>query len=162
MGSPYYSYTHPLKLKTVSHSLTQKSNQGYIMTLNTPTTSNQCPYQGLTSYTLQFARYKPDKILKVKVTTEMSKVKSRSFHDVGYSKLPTNVPTKYQLPTPYSFNDMAWKIFYRPRSKVQSMPHHAGPHLHLQINVPTKHQLPTAYSFQNIARTRFYTSRSLQ
>ena len=29
----------------------------------TPTTPNQCPYHVSTSYTLQFPRYKPDKIL---------------------------------------------------------------------------------------------------
>ena len=29
----------------------------------TPTTPNQCPYQVSTSYTLQFLRYRPDKIL---------------------------------------------------------------------------------------------------
>ena len=29
----------------------------------TPTTPNQCPYQASTSYTLQFPRYSPDKIL---------------------------------------------------------------------------------------------------
>ena len=36
------------------------------------------------SYTLQFLRYSLDKILKVKVTTERSKVKSRSHHDVAH------------------------------------------------------------------------------
>ena len=51
----------------------------------------QLPYQVLTSYTLQFPRYSPEKMLKVKVTTPISKVIST----------PTNVPTKYQLPTPY-------------------------------------------------------------
>ena len=29
----------------------------------TPTPPNQCPYQASTSYTLQFPRYNPDKIL---------------------------------------------------------------------------------------------------
>ena len=29
----------------------------------TPTTFNQCPYQASTSYTSQFPRYSPDKIL---------------------------------------------------------------------------------------------------
>ena len=31
------------------------------------------------------------------------KVKSRSDHDVAHLHILTNVPTKYQLPTPYSF-----------------------------------------------------------
>ena len=31
------------------------------------------------------------------------KVKSRSDHDVAHLQPLTNIPTKYQLPTPYSF-----------------------------------------------------------
>ena len=31
-----------------------------------------------------------------------SKIKSRSHHDVAYLHTLTNVPTKYQLPTPYA------------------------------------------------------------
>ena len=31
------------------------------------------------------------------------KVKSRSDHDVAHLHILTNVPTKYQLPTPYGF-----------------------------------------------------------
>ena len=52
-------------------------------------------------------RYCLDKILKIKVTTARSKVKSRSRHDVAHLQPPTNVPTKYQLPTPYAFRDIA-------------------------------------------------------
>ena len=62
----------------------------------TPTTPNQCPYEVSTSYTLQFLRYTRDKIFKLKVT-------SRSQHDVAHLHPPTNVPTKYQLLTPYGF-----------------------------------------------------------
>ena len=40
---------------------------------------------------------------KIKVTTARSKVKSRSDYDVAHLQPLTNVPTKYQLPTPYSF-----------------------------------------------------------
>ena len=36
-----------------------------------------------------------------------SKVKSRSRHDVAHLHPLTNVPTKYQHPTPYSFRDIA-------------------------------------------------------
>ena len=36
------------------------------------------------------------------------KVKSRSHHDVTHIHTLTNVPTKYQLPTPYGFRDIAW------------------------------------------------------
>ena len=43
----------------------------------------------------------PDKIFKLKVTTARSKVKSRSDHDVAHLHPLTNVPAKYELPTPY-------------------------------------------------------------
>ena len=78
----------------------QRSNQGHNTTSTPP---NQCPYQVSTSYTLQFLRHDPDKILCVKVTTARSKVKSWSHHDVALLHPLTNVPTKYQLPTPYCF-----------------------------------------------------------
>ena len=65
----------------------------------------QCPYQVSTSYTLQFPRYSLDKIFKLKVTTARSKAKSRSHHDVAHLHFLTNVPTKYQLPTPCGFRD---------------------------------------------------------
>ena len=45
----------------------------------------------------------PDKIFKLKVTTTRSKVKSRSDHNVAHLHILSNVPTKYQLPTSYSF-----------------------------------------------------------
>ena len=76
----------------------QRSNQGHTMTLHTYT-PQKCPYQVSTSYTLRFPRYSLDKILKV--TTARSKVKSRSDHDIAHLHPLTNVPSKYQLPTPY-------------------------------------------------------------
>ena len=93
-----------------------------------------------------------------------SKVKSRSHHDVLHLHTLANVPTKYQLPKPYGFRDIAQTRFYRSRSlcKVKSRPHHDVAHLHPLTNVPTKYQLPTPYSFRDIAQTRFYRSRSLQ
>ena len=45
-----------------------------------------------------------------------SKVKLRSHHDGAHLQPPTKVPTKYQLPTPYAFRDIAQTRFYRPRS----------------------------------------------
>ena len=60
-------------------------------------------YQLSTSYTLIFPRYSPEKILKVKVTTARLKDKLRSHYDITYLLLLTNVPTKYQHSTPYSF-----------------------------------------------------------
>ena len=58
----------------------------------------------------------PYKILKVKVTTARSKVKSRSHHDIASIHQLTNVPTKYQLPAPYSFRGIARTRFQRLRS----------------------------------------------
>ena len=64
----------------------------------------------------------------------------------------TNVPSKYQLPTPHSIRDIAWTRFYRSRSLQQGQRSNQGQsndvaHLHLLTNVPTKYQLPTPYSF---------------
>ena len=47
------------------------------------------------------------------------KVKSRSHHDAAHLQPLTNVPTKHQLPTPYSFRDIARTRFYRSRSIQQ-------------------------------------------
>ena len=77
-----------------------------------PTPPNQCPYHVSTSYTLRFLRYSPDKISKLKTTVARSKVKSRSDHDDAHLHILTNVPTKYQLPTPYGFWDTARTNFF--------------------------------------------------
>ena len=45
-----------------------------------------------------------------------SKVKSRSHHDILHLHTIANVPTKYELPTPYGFRDIAQTRFYRSRS----------------------------------------------
>ena len=93
-----------------------------------------------------------------------SKVKSRSDHDVAHLHPLTNVPTKYQLPTPYGFRDIAWQDFQTQGhyGKVKSRSDNDVAHLQPLTNVPTKYQLPTPYDFQDIARTRFYRSRSLR
>ena len=85
----------------------------------TPTTPSQSLYQVSISYTLRFQRYSPNKILQVKVITARSKVKSRSYHDVTNLQPPPNVSTKYQLPTPYSLQDIGRTRFYRSRSLRQ-------------------------------------------
>ena len=43
----------------------------------------------------------------------------RSHHDAAHLQPLTNVPTKYQLPTPYGFRDIAQTRFYRSRSLRQ-------------------------------------------
>ena len=50
-----------------------------------------------------------------------SKVKSRSHHDIAHLHHLTNVPTKYQLPTPYSFRDIARTNFFPPPAHLDTM-----------------------------------------
>ena len=62
---------------------------------------------------------------KVKVITARSKVKSRSNYDEAQLHPLTNVPTKYELPKPYGFRDMAQTRVLKvkiitARSKVKS------------------------------------------
>ena len=80
----------------------------------------------LLSYILRFLRYGLHKILKVKVTMERSKVKSRSHFDVAHVYPITNVPTMYQLPTPYSFRDIARTRFSNSRSLWQGKTSNQG------------------------------------
>ena len=80
----------------------QRSNQGQTMMLHTYT-PQPMSLPSINFYTLRFPRYSLDKIFKLKVTTARSKVKSRSDHDIAHLHILTNVPTKYQLPTPYGF-----------------------------------------------------------
>ena len=47
------------------------------------------------------------------------KVKSRSHHDITHLHPLTSVHTKYQLPTPYGFRDIARTRFHRSRSLWQ-------------------------------------------
>ena len=57
------------------------------------------PTKTSTSYTLQFSRYGPDKIFKVKVTTTRSKVKSRLNYDVAHlHPQPMSLPSINTLP----------------------------------------------------------------
>ena len=65
-----------------------------------------------------------------------SKVKSRSHHDITRPQPQTNVPTKYQLPTPYGFRDIAGKNFIRQghHSKVKSRSYHEVAHLQVPPN----------------------------
>ena len=83
-------------------------------------TSNQCPYHVSIFYTLQNQRNSPDKILTPMVTITRSKVKNtRSHHDVAHLQPQSNVPTNYQLPTPYGCQDIARTRHYRSRSLQQ-------------------------------------------
>ena len=112
------------------------------MTLHTYT-PNQCSYQVSTSYTLRFLRYSPDNILKVKVTTARSKVKSRSDQDVAHLQLLTNVPAKYQLPTPYGFRDNARTRFSNSRPLRQGQRSNQGQTMTLHTYSPQPMSLPS-------------------
>ena len=65
-----------------------------------------------------------------------SKVKSRSDHGVAQLHPLTNVPTKYQLPTPYSFRDIARARFYRSRSLRQGQRSNQGQTMMLHTYTP--------------------------
>ena len=54
------------------------------------------------------------------------KVKSRSHHNVAHLHPLTNVPTKYQLPTPYGFRDIARTRFSNSRSLRQGQRSNQG------------------------------------
>ena len=88
-------------------------------------TPNQYVYQVSTSYTLQFLRYNPDKIFKLKVTTARSKGKSRSDYDVAHLHSQTNVPSKFFNFLHLMVSDIAWTRFFElkvpiARSKLKS------------------------------------------
>ena len=121
----------------------------------TPTTPNKCPYQLSTSYIWWFLRHCPHRILKVKVTTARLKVKSRSHHDAAYLQPPANVPTKYQLDTPYAFQDIT-RTRFSNLSKVEGQ-------IKLTIwrcrpatptSLPTKFKRPKPSSFWDTYRDR--------
>ena len=95
------------------HTLAEQKrlHQDAYIHLHTP--PNQRSYQVSTFYTLWIPRNGPDRILKLMVTMTRSKVKSRSQNDVAHLQSITNIPTNYQLSTPYGFHDIAWTRFYR-------------------------------------------------
>ena len=67
---------------------------------------------------------------------ERSKVKSRSRHDSAYLQPLINVPTKYQIPTPYSIRDIARTRFYRSRSLQQGQRSNQGQTMMLHTYTP--------------------------
>ena len=72
-----------------------------------------------------------------------SKVKSRSDHDIAHLHPLTNVPTKYQLPTPYSFRDTGRTNFFPPSARPP-------------IQTPwEKYNTPTAIKGCGVMKERF-------
>ena len=80
----------------------------------------------------------------------MSKVKSTTDRDIAHLHPLTNVPTKYQLPTPYGFWDMAQTRFYRSRSLQQGQRSNQGQTmmLHNHTHNQCPYQLSTSYTLQ--------------
>ena len=67
-----------------------------------------------------------------------------------YNSKP-NVPTKYQLPTPYGFREPGQDFIGQGHySKVKSRSHVDIAHLQLLTNAPTTYHLPTPYGFRDI------------
>ena len=102
----------------------QRLNQGLTMMLHT---SNQYPYQVSTSHTYGFRDIARTKFYRSRsLTMARSKVKSRPHHNFTHLQPQTNVPTKYQLPTPYGFREIARRRFYRSRSLRQGQSSNQG------------------------------------
>ena len=125
---------------------------------------NQCPYQLSTSYTLWFQRYCPDKILKVKVTTERSN-QGHTMTVHTYNPQPMSLPSINFLHRTLSEiqpkQDFIGQGHYsKVKGQIKVTPWRCTPTP--PTNILTKYQLPTPYSFRDIARTRFYRSRSLR
>ena len=69
-------------------------------------------------------------------------VKSRSRHDAAHLHPLTNIPTKYQLLTPYGFQDIARTRFYRSRSLQQGQRSNQGYTMTLHTYNPQLMSLP--------------------
>ena len=108
---PSYSQIKILKVKVT----TARSIRGHTMTMHIynppPMSLPSINFQHLT-----FSEIWDGQDFIGQVTTARSKVKSRSQDDVTHLHLAMNVPTKYQLPTPYRFRDVTRIRFYRSRS----------------------------------------------
>ena len=59
-------------------------------------------------------------------------------HDVAHLHPLTNVPTKYQLPTPYGFRDIDRTRFYGSRSLRQSQRSNQGQTMMLHTYTPNQ------------------------
>ena len=88
---------------------------------------------------INFLHLTVSKTLKVqdfKGQGHYGKVKGQIKVTPPYLHPLTNVPTKYQLPTPYNFQDMAWTRFYRSRSLCQGQRSNQGQIMTLHTCTP--------------------------
>ena len=95
---------------------------------------------------------------------EIAQVKSR---DRANRYFAPNIPTKYQLPTPYCIRDIARTRFSNSRSLRQGERSNQGHTMMLHTytpltNVPMKYQLPTPYGFQDTGWTNFFPPPTLK
>ena len=60
------------------------------------------------------------------------------MHTYIYKHSLTNVPTKYQLPTPYGFRDIARTRFYRSRSLRPGQRSNQGQTMTLHTHTPNQ------------------------
>ena len=95
------------------------------------------------------------------------KGQSRSSYDEAQLHFITNVPTKYELPTPYSFRDIARTRFFKvkvitARPKVKSRSIYDKVQLHFLTNVPTKYPLPAPYSSEIWPEQDFFQGQDLR
>ena len=125
----------------------QRSNQGQTMMLHTYTPEPMSlPSINFLHLTVSEIQSGQDFIGQ----GHYSKVKLRSHHDVAHLHPLTNVPTKYQLATPYAFQDIAQTRFPNSRPLRQGQRSNQGQAMMLHTytsNVPTKYQLPTPCGF---------------
>ena len=100
-----------------------------------------------------------------------SKGTSRSHHDITHLQPLTNVHANYQLPTPYSFRDIARARFYRSRSLRQGQQSNQGQTMTLHTYNPQQcsFQVSTSYTLRfgryspdKIFKLKVATARSNQ
>ena len=96
----------------------QRSNPGQTMTLHTYT-SKPMSLPSINFLHLTVSKIQPGQDFIGQ--GHNGKVKSWSDHDVAHLHLLTIVPTKYQLPTPYGFRDIARTRFFPPPAHPDTM-----------------------------------------
>ena len=89
-----------------------------------------------------------------------SNIKSRS-HDVAHLQPPTNVATKYHLPTPYSFQDIAQTRFKLSRSLWQGQRSNQGHTMMLHIYTPYPKSLQNI-NFLHLTVSEIFPGQDLQ
>ena len=92
-----------------------QSNQSNTMTLHTYN------HQPMTLPSIKFSHLMVSDIehrQDFKGQGHFSKVKSRSHHDIAHLHPLTNIPTKYRLPTPYSFRGIAQTNLFPPPTQT--------------------------------------------